>query len=157
MDTSANHKYSKDVQAVIVKNLQDPEFLVLKRLNKNTGVYEFRLVKGGVKKDEDVETALLREITEETGIQKVTIIGALKPYSFSYSSKDMHVTHDVTPYLVEAVSKENYGLVDQAEEGGFDIDALLWIRSTDALSIVTYPQEQDLIGQSVELLSKKLQ
>ncbi|OGM94987.1 hypothetical protein A2524_02760 [Candidatus Wolfebacteria bacterium RIFOXYD12_FULL_48_21] len=147
-------KTPKDVQAVIVKNLQDPEFLVLKRLNKNSGIYEFRLVKGGIKKTEDAEGALTREITEETGVQKSTILSALEPYSYSYFLKRVYVTHNVSTYLVEAVSAEDYSKVNQAEEGGFDIDSILWLTIGDIVSTLTYPQEQDLAMQAIQYLGK---
>jgi glycosyltransferase involved in cell wall biosynthesis len=52
-------KNPKDVQPVIVRNLDNPEFLVLKRLNKNNNIYEFRLVKGGIKKMEELDDALI--------------------------------------------------------------------------------------------------
>jgi hypothetical protein len=111
-------KNPKDIQPVIVRNLDNPEFLVLKRLNKNTNVHEFRLVKGGIKKMEEPEDALIREINEETGIQEVDILTKLTSYSYSYFLKRVYVTHNVTTYLVKAISKENFYLINQAEEGG---------------------------------------
>ncbi len=147
-------KNPKDVQPVIINNLQNPEFLILKRLNKNTNVHEFRLVKGGIKKIEEPEGALTREINEETGIQQINILTKLTPYSYSYFLKRVYVTHNVTTYLVQAISKENFDLIDQAEEGGFDIDSVLWINKENVLTTLTYPQERELVREALEYLSK---
>lgn len=147
-------KNPKDIQPVIVRNLDNPEFLVLKRLNKNTNVHEFRLVKGGIKKMEEPEDALIREINEETGIQEVDILTKLTSYSYSYFLKRVYVTHNVTTYLVKAISKENFYLINQAEEGGFDIDSVLWINEENILTTLTYPQEKELVREAIEYLNK---
>jgi 8-oxo-dGTP pyrophosphatase MutT (NUDIX family) len=147
-------KNPKDVQPVIINNLQNPQFLILKRLNKNTNTHEFRLVKGGIKKMEEPDTALAREISEETGVQQINIIKTLTPYSYSYFLKRVYVTHNVTTYLVQAESKENFNLIDQAEEGGFDIDSVLWVDKENIITTLTYPQEKELVREAVEYLGK---
>jgi|GEM_PF-2403701 len=146
-------KICQDVQAVIINNLHDPDFLVLKRLNKNTNIYEFRLVKGGIDELEHAKDAITREIVEETGIDKIKILKKLEPYSYSYFLKRIYVTHNVTTYLVQTTSKESYDSIDQTKEGGFNIDSILWVNKKN-VDILTYPQEKNLVKQAIQYLEK---
>lgn len=143
---------SSDVQAVIVDNLKKPQFLILKRLNKNSGDYEFRLVKGGIEKTENRRQALAREIKEETGIDNIKIIKRLASYSYSYFIKRNHITHTVVPYLVRVAFRGNSNLIDQANEGGFDIDSLLWMSGKNSLKFLSYAQERGLIKEVLKYL-----
>lgn len=146
MNMVQKNKISKDIQAVVfdIKN-EELQFLLLKRLNKNTGEFEHRLVKGGLKKGEKLKTSLKREILEETGIEKVEIIKTLKSYSYAYMYGEFHVTHNVNTFLVRALSTDNYNVVNQEEEGGFDIGGLVWVSYKKAFSLLNYNQERDLL------------
>lgn len=143
----------KDIQAVIFDTKDKmPRFLILKRLNKNNGKFEYRLVKGGLKKEETLVSALKREILEETGIKKVQVIKKLKPYNYSYFYGRIYVTGTVNTFLVKALSGDNYEVVNQEEEGGFDIDSIIWMSYKKAIQKLTYEQERNLIAQSFQNL-----
>lgn len=143
----------RDIQAVILNNNdKEPKFLILKRLNKNTGKFEYRLVKGGLKKGEISASALKREILEETGIKSIRVLKKLKPYDYSYFYGRIYVTGTVNTFLVKALSSDNYDMVNQEEEGGFDIESILWVDYKKAFKILTYKQEKDLVVQSFQYL-----
>lgn len=144
-------KLSNDVQAVIFRRAEaGPEFLLLKRFDKEKGVDQYRLVKGGVKAKygEDHDGALRREITEETGVASFEVLGELAPYGYDAGE----VRHEVRAFLVEAAEAGDIEKVDQAEEGGFTIKEVRWAAPAEALELLSFPQERALVEEAVPKL-----
>ncbi len=81
--------YRKNVLAVILN--QDNKFLIV---NRNDDLQHWQFPQGGVETNESEEEAVLREIKEETGLEKLKILGKLDkinkyywmPKSFKFKS-----------------------------------------------------------------------
>ena len=90
-------KISNDAQAVIVRRDGDSFlFLILKRFDKDKKEDHYRLVKGGIKRNESAERAIKREVSEETGIYNIETIEPLCHYT--YIGGD--VCHEVDVFIV---------------------------------------------------------
>lgn len=134
-------KTSNDAQAVIIKRNGDSFlFLVLKRFDKDKKEDHYRLVKGGIKKDENAKLAIQREVLEETGISHIEAVTPLCHYK--YVGGD--VCHEVDVFIV--VSGINNRIrVGSEEEGGFTIKDALWMSGEDAMRKLTFEDEKELI------------
>jgi len=119
----------------IVSN-KDGEIMLMKRLGK------WDLPKGKIKKREDLQVCALREIEEETGAKKLSIIEPFsETYHTYYRNEKWKIKHTYW-YLV--FCKYDGPLVPQLEE---DIEEVKWI-STDDLNLSemdTYPAIKRLL------------
>jgi len=141
-------KTSNDVQAVIFKKKSEKlEFLVLCRFDKEKNEDHFRLVKGGIKKNESIEETLRREIKEEIGISKILD----KKYLLHYSYISGEVKHEVRVYLVK-VNPDTEIKISSYEEGGFTIHEAVWLMGQRAIKKLTFKEEKKLIGAAIKEL-----
>ncbi|MBI5306732.1 NUDIX hydrolase [Candidatus Wolfebacteria bacterium] len=149
-------KISQDAQAVIIKynkSLNDYEFLLIYRFDKEKNEDHYRLVKGGVKikKEESAEDAVLREIAEEVGIKECIIASKLCDYS--YASRD--VIHEVAVFLVKIASEKlNNIQIDSHEEGGNTIKSVKWASAEEAIKLLNFQDEKNLIKLAQDYLLK---
>ncbi len=145
-------KVSNDAQAVIYRQENgNIFFLLLYRHNPDKGVDEYRLVKGGVKKDESIEDAAKRETGEEVGLKDVEIIS--KVHEYSYLAGD--VQHIVHVLLLRALDKNI--IVDSSEEGKFEIKGSRWESAENTLNLLGFEDEKKSIINSLQKLNSYTQ
>ena len=122
-----------------IRHAYDGRYLILIKEPKSGANKEvMRLVTGGVEKNESNEHALLREINEETGIPRGSII---------YYKHLGHYNHPLFAYPV------HYYAVETTSEGrthGDDrerIKGFLWLKYEKALDDLSYRQEKDVLKE----------
>ena len=141
-------RISNDVQAVIVKKKDGSFlFLVIKRFDKEKNEDHYRLVKGGVKKCENAEQALTREISEEVGINNIKKTEFLSHYEYVRGD----VRHKVDVSIVWTDQGDDVK-VDSAEEGGFTIKKAVWMTDEEAIKKLNFKEEKNLIAEVLNKL-----
>ncbi|MBI4993693.1 NUDIX hydrolase [Candidatus Wolfebacteria bacterium] len=149
-------KISQDAQAVIIRHnpsFNDYEFLLIYRFDKEKNEDHYRLVKGGIKikKEEGAEGAVLREIDEEIGIKECVIVSKLCDYS--YAAGD--IIHKVAVFLVKVTSEKLDNIqIDSSEEGGNTIKSVKWASAEEAIKLLNFQDEKNLIKLTQDYLSK---
>ena len=116
---------------------QGIKYLILKRKLHWRG-WEFP--KGGVKKDENIENAIKREVKEETGLE---IKGKIKKFDFhgsykykrNYSSRPEYSGQSFSLYAVETFWKKVK--VDNREHSAYK-----WLSFNDALKKITFENQK---------------
>ncbi len=142
-------RISNDAQAIIVKKKGSSFiFLVIKRFDKEKNEDHYRLVKGGIEKDENAKQAIIREISEEVGISDVKKIEFLSRYK--YVGGD--IQHKVDVFIVYTNQGDNIK-IDSAEEGGFTIKNAVWMTGEEAIKKLNFKEEKDLIAAALAKLN----
>jgi len=127
-----------EVQAVIFdENDKAKNVLLLKKTDYSARRYRWRLLKGGVNEGETESEALQREIFEETGLKKLTIVGKVHTYQFVFKG----IKHMVSSYLVKADSTEPIEL--QRSE----VADCVWTTRDNALQMLHWNNEKDAVKQ----------
>lgn len=143
-------RISNDAQAVIFKHGVDgTNFLILKRFDKEKSENHFRLVKGGIKKNENAENAIDREVAEETGINNIID----KKYLLHYDYIGGEVKHEVDVFLVK-VDPASKITINSDKEGGFTIHEAIWTNSKDAAKKLNFQEEKALIQAALKEINK---
>ncbi|MFA5500085.1 MAG: NUDIX hydrolase [Candidatus Omnitrophota bacterium] len=106
----------------------------------------FCLPKGKIEKPETHEQAALREIREETGLAGAIgkEIGKIK-YSFDLPEEEIVINKTVTFFLVKYVSGDT-------KDHDTDAEDVRWLPIKEALKIMTYPSERQIVEKSGTLL-----
>ncbi|MFA5336333.1 MAG: NUDIX hydrolase [Candidatus Omnitrophota bacterium] len=106
----------------------------------------FCLPKGKIEKGETIRQAALREIREETGLTGVIEkeIGKIK-YSFDLPEEEIVINKTVTFFLVRYVSGDT-------KDHDADAEDVRWLPIKEALKIMTYPSERQIVEKSGTLL-----
>jgi 8-oxo-dGTP pyrophosphatase MutT (NUDIX family) len=121
------------------------ELLFIYRLKK------WDLPKGKIEKGEDIESAALREVEEECGVDGLTIIKELSPTYHTYVLKGKNVLKKTYWFLMQ--TNFNGELIPQIEE---DIEAVEWMKLDDIKGVVfpnTYPAIIDVVRELNNLKS----
>ena len=135
-------KIRYDVQALIFDEVNGEKKVFLIRFyDSTTKRYTWRLVKGGVERDETDEQALKREINEEVTLHDVKVLD--KIYSYEFNFKDTR--HIVSTYLVKGDINEKPKL---NWDGDREIVESKWISPNEALKLLFWDNEK----VAVELL-----
>ena len=133
----------EEAQAVIFrKGGGKKEFLLLKRSYKGSKEQpaQIRLVKGGTEKGESYEETAIREIGEEVGLKQTTVIKKLGYYEYLVDE----ILHKVNVFLVEANDSE-VARATTFDEGEAAIDDVLWASGEEAIKLLTFGEEQEMI------------
>jgi len=135
-------KIREETQAIITrKNGNAIEFLLLKRrYTKGEKLVQIRLVKGGIELGETPEEAAKREIKEEIGLSNVRVARKLGGYEYEVDE----ILHKVTAFLVESNSNEA-AQATTFDEGDAVIDDVIWVSKEEAIKLLTFPEEQEII------------
>lgn len=142
-------KISNDAQAVIVKKAGDDFlFLVIKRFDKDKQEDHYRLVKGGIKKNENSEMAAIREVVEEVGINDIQKTESLCNYEYTAGG----VRHEVDVFLIYVDQNHDVINIDSSKEGGFIIKNIIWMNSEEAIEKLNFKEEKNLIVAAIEKL-----
>ena len=107
------------------------------------------LPKGGVEPGETPQQAALREIAEETGMSGVVEdeLGSID-YWFSARDQGGRIHKTVHYYLVRATG----GTTDGHDH---EVTEARWVTVDDALSLMTYPNEREIVRRAVERLGAR--
>ncbi len=126
------------VQAIIVDEKTN-KLLLIKQLDLVKKKYLWRLVKGGVEKDETEEQALKREIREEVGLKNIEIVGKIYKYEYVFDPKKFVVsTYLVNGNMNEKIALENH-------ENGDRIIDFKWVSREQALEMLYWENEKEAV------------
>jgi 8-oxo-dGTP pyrophosphatase MutT (NUDIX family) len=119
----------------LVRN-EDEEILLIFRKGK------WDLPKGKLEKGESLEKCAVREVEEETGLKKVTLLAPLLITYHTYHEGSKFILKESHWYTMKISGKQT--LVPQTEE---DITELKWIRPKDSGSYMqnTFPSIADVL------------
>jgi 8-oxo-dGTP pyrophosphatase MutT (NUDIX family) len=126
-------KAIQTIAAIIFDKKKDYSFLVLKKQGTWTG---WQFVQGEKEKDEEWETAVRREVKEETGLADIEIVKKLdikSDYWFVWEGEKIHKF--LTFFLVKADKKQKIKL--SVEHSGYK-----WCGYQEALKSLKYNKEQ---------------
>ena len=126
----------KTVQGIIFDEKDGKKFVLLaKKLDLKNFVPRWRLLKGGLEKNETEEEALAREINEEVGLKNIQIIK--KVYSYDYSFQG--TKHLVSSYLVKADMQEKMEIETK------EIVDAVWVPLEQASKMLFWPSEKEAV------------
>ena len=108
------------------------------------------LPKGGVESGETAAEAALREVAEETGIRGVVEreLGSIE-YWFYARDRGGRVHKTVHYFLVRATSGSTAGHDHEVQEAR-------WLAVRDALALMTYPNEREMVRKAAAVLGEDL-
>ena len=120
-------------------------FLSLHRVLNWKG-WEF--VKGGIDGDEQPEQAVLREIDEESGLAKISIVARL-PKKVSWTSKG--VKYNYTPFVLRGDMAEPVDLVQEVIEH----DGFKWVEEPKVESFLFHEDNKRIFREVLGILGQK--
>jgi len=108
------------------------------------------LPKGGVEPGETAAQAALREVAEETGITGVVEreLGSID-YTFYARDRGGRIHKTVHYFLVRATGGSTSGHDHEVQEAR-------WMAARDALSLMTYPNEREMVRKAAAVLGEDL-
>ena len=107
------------------------------------------LPKGAIDKNEDFQTAAVREVREETGLLG-EIIDEIGKISYWYFSKDENVKFNKTVYFYLMEYKS--GSTDAHDR---EVDEAQWFLIDEAINQLTYKGEKEISRKVKEMIEKK--
>ena len=117
-------------------------FLVLHRVLNWSG-WEF--VKGGMDEGETPLQAVLREIKEEAGLSKVSVVSML-PEKFSWTSNNTKYVY--VPFILRADLDEPVSLVQEVVEH----DAYKWLPEKEVEFYLTHIDNKNIFHEALRIL-----
>jgi 8-oxo-dGTP pyrophosphatase MutT (NUDIX family) len=103
------------------------------------------LPKGAPEPSEDLATAALREVAEETGLQ-VAIEREVGSITYWFMADGVRHHKTVHFYLMRTTG----GSVEQHD---WEFDRVQWFPAGDALAAMTYPNERAMVEKALELVA----
>ncbi len=122
-------------------------FLVMHRVLNWSG-WEF--VKGGIDLGEAPEKAVLREVAEETGLGKITIVSAL-PQKVSWTARDTKYVY--TPFILMGSMEEPVAIHQKITEH----DSHAWVEEGKVESFLTHEDNKRIFREAIAILEEKSQ
>ncbi|MCX7833383.1 MAG: NUDIX domain-containing protein [Ignavibacteria bacterium] len=153
---------AKEYSAGIITYYRDEndgqiKFLIIKH---RKGHWSFP--KGHIEDGEDIKSAAIREVEEETGLKNIKILGE----DINGNYKEFLLSEN---YIIESnqVNKTNYYYIGEVEspqgkdkhpEVRIDEDEILeyrWCNYQEALNIITYKLAKDILKQAYDIIKEK--
>ncbi len=125
---------------------QGTRFLILHRKLNWSG---WELLKGGIEVNESEETALRREIFEESGLKKITVLKRLDT-NMVYWDRNHKIQNELSVFLVKADPSETVSFSNNVVE---EHDAFEWVSGSDAIKKLKFSDTKRLIRFAIEELS----
>jgi ADP-ribose pyrophosphatase YjhB (NUDIX family) len=106
------------------------------------------LPKGGVEAGETLAQAAVREVAEETGLDGVVddALGSID-YSFYSREEGSRIHKTVHYYLMHATGGDT-------ADHDHEVSEARWMRLRDALHLMTYPNEREMVRRAAESLGE---
>ena len=134
---------TREIQSVVAIMYGNEEFLILKKKRTWTG---WQFMQGSIDDGEDAETALKREIEEETGLTDIEIVKKLPlKYDYWFVKEGEKIHKFLTFFLVKANKKEKIKLSIEHSE-------YKWCRYEEVLKDLKY--NKDLFEEAYKELKK---
>ena len=128
----------------IIFNDQGQVLLIKNAQMKDPSKSYWGFPKGHLEEGEDSQTAAIREVKEETGIN-VEVVSKLGDSRYIYTGDNQKIFKVVTVFILKVMSGE---LKIQPEE----IIEAKWIDPTKALSILSFSNDKKLLNQALKLI-----
>ena len=128
---------------VVVRSEKELEVCLIRPSGRSRRVWG--LPKGGIETGETTAEAAVREVLEETGISAVVErqLGSIA-YSF-YSRAEGDRIHKTVHYFLMRATGGHTSMHDQ------EVREARWVRARDALQMMTYPNEREMVRRAVEM------
>ena len=120
----------------------EPLFLLIRDSYRNWG-----FPKGHLEADEAPQTAALREVREETGLESITLDGAIQTIEWYFRFRG-RLVHKVCHFFL--MSTSNVRTVPQRDEG---ITACRWAKFDDAIRLVSYDNARVVLTRAFEMVA----
>lgn len=131
------------------------KFLLLHRILNWSG-WEF--AKGGIEKKESIESAIKRELFEETGIPKFEMVGKVDEYHFLNKLNNTMV--HVQNYLVRVSSNNKITFENQPVVEGkivYEHDDYKWCFPKEAVKLITHDNSRRSLKKAIKMMGLSLE
>jgi len=134
---------------IVYKNQNDEVLWLIRRAKGGAdyrGSLGWSFPKGWLNKRETLEQAALREVTEEGGV-KAKIIKKLPALKIFFANPNgQKVKKSITYFVME-------WLEDLKEGFGWETEETKWVSKEEALRLLVYKNEQELLKQAAKILT----
>lgn len=123
-------------------------------LSWNEVAYDGSLITGGIDEGEDKETAVKREVEEESGyydIESVTPVDAINVSKFFVEHKGQNREAYYYPYLVELASLAQKSVDDYEKKE----HSCRWVKREDLDSITLFENHRRMLNKALEVTNSK--
>ena len=135
-------KYEKSCGGIVYRYKEGDLYILM--IQMNLGHWSFP--KGHVEEGESEEDTAMREIKEETNIDVLIDKNFRMVTTYSPTTD---VSKDVVYFVATPISNK---VIPQIEE----VSDVKWIYEEDALSIVTYENDRDILSKAITFIKEKI-
>lgn len=132
-------KHATSAGGLVYQDRSDGRWVVLIAHRNAGGVLQWTLPKGGIEEGEDLESAAVREVREETGLEaRIEAKLGVVDYWFVWRPDKIRYHKFVHYYLMQLVGGSFHLRDDEAED-------VCWMRFEEALATLAHPNEVRLV------------
>jgi ADP-ribose pyrophosphatase YjhB (NUDIX family) len=129
---------------LVTDDRPDARWVVLISRRNAAGDIQWTLPKGGLEAGEDLESAALREVREETGLScHIERALGVVDYWFVWRPEQVRYHKFVHYYLMRHDGSPPAARDDEAEE-------VVWLTARDALARLTHANERELVARACQ-------
>lgn len=134
---------------IVVNDQKQVLVIETKPLSRSASITDqnhFGFPKGKINKDEGAPDAALREVREETGVE-AEILSKVGDSRYIYTHQNQKISKGVTIYLMRYLS-------GNLKDHNFEVEQVLWLPYDEALKLLTFPQDRQLLEKAFEILNR---
>jgi len=154
--SAAGKKELLPVRKIVGLVVFDGEKFLLLHRKLNWSGWEFP--KGHIEEGEDIEAAIKRELFEETGLSKFSLIGHVD--NVSHLDKVRNKRTYVRNFLLHVSSNNKVSFENQAMKKGklvAEHDAFRWCFPKEAVELLTHENMQETMKKAIKMLNLGLE